>query len=89
MKNIAMICIAVVILLLAWALEAIRPQSLLKYSLIHMDAEGHCPDQFVLMPEVFEKAGKRYAGCARTGSESLPSGGMIDRIDPGESVRIH
>jgi hypothetical protein len=43
---------------------------------------------FEVARDVFSRDGKSYAGCVRSGRTPESSGGMIDRIEPGESVGI-
>jgi hypothetical protein len=66
--------------------QAKGPEDLSKYSLLHMPPSGKCPEGFASAAGIFMRDGGSYAGCARIGAD--PGSGMIDRIDPGESVGI-
>lgn len=63
--------------------KAQRPEDLSEYGVIHMPPSGKCPAGFQAAYDIFERDGRKYAGCSRIGSD--PNRGPVDRIDPGES----
>jgi hypothetical protein len=52
---------------------------------IHMPKSGRCPDGFKLVPDLFVRAEKFYAGCEAEGT-LLQTHGKADHLAPGEGV---
>ena len=60
-----------------------------KYDVLHMPKSGDCPAGFRVVRDLFERDGRKSAGCVRHPSR-VPAGdtGMVDYLLPQESITL-